>query len=118
LRAGGLNCFPDEAHPRVVWVGIHDAAGKLQDLFEATGRVLQAYRLFKLRGDYVPHLTVARVERLSLAWDPRLLRGLAPQWSDLGTYPVEELRILRSRPASEPGPRYETLASLGLGGQA
>jgi 2'-5' RNA ligase len=114
LGAGGLGCFPDDVQPRVVWLGLQDRAGHLQDLFEASRRVLNAYRLFELRADFVPHLTVARVDRLSAAWDPRLLRGLAPQWERLGPYPVEELLLMRSS-SSPDGPRYETLARLSLG---
>jgi 2'-5' RNA ligase len=117
LEAGGLGCFPDERNPRVVWLGIRDRAGKLEDLFQASRRVLMGYRLYDLRAELVPHLTLARVEKLSAAWDPRLLRGLVSQWSDLGVFPVEEVRLMRSRPPSTAGPRYETLAGLGLGGQ-
>jgi 2'-5' RNA ligase len=117
LQAGGLGCFPDDVRPRIVWAGVRDGSGKLRDLFQATRHALQAYRLFALPGDFVPHLTLARVDRLSAAWDPRLLRGLAPQWADLGDFPVEEVRLMRSREGSKDGPRYEVLASLGLGGQ-
>lgn len=117
VDAGGLGCFPDDAQPRVVWLGLRDKAGHLRNLFEASRRVLNAYRLFDLRADYVPHLTVARVERLSAAWDPRLLRALAPQWEHVGPYPVEEVLLMRSRPAAEAGPPYETLARLSLGGR-
>lgn len=118
LRAGGLGCFPGESQPRVVWLGVQDRAGKLKELFDASRRVLDAYRLFKLDAEYTPHFTLARVDRLSRAWDPRLLRGLAPQWNDLGAFGVEQVLLMRSRPGAGDAPRYETLASLGLGGRA
>jgi 2'-5' RNA ligase len=117
LEAGGLGCFPDDLNPRVVWLGFRDRSGGLEELFRASRRILMAYRLFELPAEMVPHLTLARVEGLSAAWDPRLLRGLAPQWSDLGVFPVEEVRLMRRRPAGAAGPRYETLAGLGMGGQ-
>ena len=116
LEAGGLGCFPNDTHPRVVWAGVRDRTGRLLELFSVSRRVLQAYRLFELPKDFVPHLTLARVEKLSAAWDPKLLRGVAPQWADLGPYPVEEVRLMRSRPGPRDGPRYEVLANLGLGG--
>ncbi|MGH7441155.1 MAG: RNA 2',3'-cyclic phosphodiesterase [bacterium] len=116
LRAGGLGCFPDDANPRVLWVGVLDRAGKLRELFEAARRVLDGYRLFKLPANFTPHFTVARVERLSASWDPRLLRGIARQWDDLGAFGIEEVLLRSSRTGAAQGPRYETLAALDLGG--
>lgn len=118
VSCGGLGCFPDEEEPRVVWAGLDDPAGKLQELFAATRKVLNSYRLFKLREDLQPHLTVARVGRLSKAWDPGLLRHLAPQWKALGPYPIERVQLMSSHPGRKDGPRYEVLADLGLGGQS
>lgn len=117
LGIGGIGCFPDDRTPHVVWAGVRDYSGRLQDLFQAARRVLNSYRLFDLRRDYAPHLTLARVEKLGVAWDPRLLRGLEPQWHDLGIYGVEEVRLMRSRAGEKDGPRYESLASLALGGR-
>jgi len=117
LDCGGLGCFPDEKDPRVLWAGIRDPAGKLEDLFNASLRVLNAYRLFKLRGVLAPHVSLARVRRLSAAWDPALLRGLAPQWASLGRYPVEHLGLFHSRGDAADGPRYDCLAKLDLGGR-
>jgi len=117
LACGGLSCFSDEDNPRVVYASLHDSAAKLMELFEATRRVLNAYRLFKLRDELTPHITLARVTKLSAAWDPMLLRGLAPQWDKLGTYPVERMQLMQSHLGREGGPRYELLADLRLGGQ-
>lgn len=117
LACGGLGCFPHEAEPRVVYTAVADPAGKLDELFQATRRVLNACRLFKLRDELTPHLTLARVTKLSAAWDPALLRGLAPQWDKLGTYPVERIQLMQSHLGREGGPRYEVLADLGMGGQ-
>ena len=114
LGAGGLGCFPDDERPRVVWLGVRDPALKLAELFQASRRLLNAYRLFELPDGLVPHLSLARVSRLSAAWDPGLLRALAPQWADLGDYPVERVQLMRSRAGIKDGPRYEVLADLTL----
>jgi 2'-5' RNA ligase len=114
LPAGGLGCFPDESNPRVLWAGVCDPQGRLRDLFEASRRALNAHRPTPLPAEYRPHVTLARVERLGSAWDPRLLRGLAGQWNDLGTYGVERVALLRVRTEGGPGPRYERLADLPL----
>ena len=70
LDCGGLGCFPDEADPRVVWTGIRDPAGRLEELFQASRRVLNAYRLFKLGDAFTPHLSLARVRRLERRLGP------------------------------------------------
>lgn len=113
LDCGSLDCFPNETEPRVVYAAVRDPAGKLEEFFQASRRVLNAYRLFQLRGELQPHVTLARVKRLSAAWNPALFRALAPAFENLGPYPVEELWLMRSRPAG-PGPRYEVLAQLPL----
>jgi 2'-5' RNA ligase len=108
VSCGGLGCFPDELQPRVLWAGIRDPAGKLEELYGAARRVLNGYRLFKLRDEFTPHLSLARVTRLSRAWDPALLRGLAPQWRDLGDFPVDRVALMASGPAGD-GPRHRVL---------
>jgi 2'-5' RNA ligase len=113
LDCGGLGCFPDEARPRVVWAGVRDPAGHLEDLFQASRRALNAYRLFKLRDELSAHLSLARVQRLSAAWDPALLRGLARQWKELGPLPVDRLVLMESGGDRE-GPRYRPLAEFRL----
>jgi len=113
LACGGLGCFPDEADPRVLWAGVRDPAGRLEELFQASRRVLNGYRLFQLRGELAPHLSLARVRRLSAAWDPALLRGLAPQWSALGPLPVERLCLFQGVQAPD-GPRYRPVAEFRL----
>lgn len=118
LAVEGIGCFPDDLEPRVLWAGVRDPAGRLEELFEASRRVLNAYRLFQLREEFTPHLTLARVERLSSDWDPRPLRALAAEEGRLGNFPVEEVRLMESRVSGGSGPRYETLARLGMGGQA
>jgi 2'-5' RNA ligase len=114
LACGGLGCFPDEAEPRVVYAAVQDPAGKLEDLFQASRRILNAYRLFKLRDELQPHVTLARVQSLCAAWDPARLRGLAASHGALGPYPVERVQLMQSHVGVPDGPRYECLAELGL----
>lgn len=110
LACGGLGAFPSLAEPRVVWAGLRGHSQALTSLFQATLRVLNAYRLFKLRDELSPHLTVARVAKLSEAWDARMLEALMPQWEELGPYPVEKIRLMRSIPGSP----YEVVSDYPL----
>jgi 2'-5' RNA ligase len=59
---------------------------------------LNSYRLFKLEEHYTPHITLARVKKISAAWNTQRLKAIHG-WDDaLGPYPVEEIRLMRSRP--------------------
>ena len=111
LRAKGLGAFPGWEDPRILWAGIQDPSGQLAALHQASLRVLNAYRLFKLGDAYTPHITLARVKKISAAWDARRLQVLAG-WEE--PCPVEELRLMRSRPGD--GVRDEILGSFKLVG--
>jgi 2'-5' RNA ligase len=112
LAVEGLGAFPHWEDPRVVWAGLRDPAGKLAGLFEATRRVLNAYRLFKLEETLNPHITLARVKSLSQAWDPRRLQVLP---SRLGAWPVDRMALMQSQTVPE-GPKYRVLAEFELKG--
>lgn len=114
LACQGLGAFPDATDPRVLWAGVSDSHARLAELFEASRRVLNAYRLFKLREELAPHLTLARVRKLSAAWSPAPLAQLIADTGPLGRLPVEQLRLMRSRDSGEAGPRHECLAELKL----
>lgn len=114
LALRGLGAFPNETEPRVLWTGVEDSHGRLRELFEASRRCLNAYRLFKLREDLTPHITLARVRRLAGAWSPEPLRVLQRETGRLGVLPVERLVLFRSREPGEAGIPYEALAELVL----
>jgi 2'-5' RNA ligase len=115
LSAGGLGAFPSFENPRVLWAGLHDHGEKLKELFEASYRLLKGYRIFELRKEFTPHLTLGRVGELSQAWDPSPIKGLLPQWKNLGALPVENLRLMRSHLNKE-GARHEVVESYALRG--
>jgi 2'-5' RNA ligase len=60
LRLGGLGCFPAEAAPRVLWVGV-DGGKALLSLQSSIESDLQALGFPKEERPYHPHLTIARV---------------------------------------------------------
>ncbi len=114
LKVSGLGVFPSWEDPRVLWVGVEDRAGKLEGLFRASLKVLNAYRLFKLREDFQqPHLTLARVGRLGAAWDPRRALAIAGQGGDLGILRVDEFYLMKSE-LSPAGARYEVVEKFSL----
>jgi 2'-5' RNA ligase len=115
LAVGGLGAFPSWENPRVIWVGLRDASKKLEELFEASYAILKGYRMFDLKREFTPHLTLGRVKELRPYWDPRRIQGLMGQWEKLGNLPVEEVLLMHSHGGSE-GSRYEVLQSYRLGG--
>ena len=111
LEVTGLGAFENWDDPCVIWAGVHDPAGKLAELFQATRRVLDSYRLFKLAERHAPHITLGRVKKISAAWDPRRLQALMEWKETLGVYPVEKICLMRSQVA----PLHdETLGSFRL----
>jgi 2'-5' RNA ligase len=98
LKVGGLGAFPSWEDPKVLWAGVSGPGAVLEELFAASYKILKNYRIFQLRENFTPHLTLGRVTDLSPAWEAGRLKGLLPQWNDLGRLPVEGLRLMRSRP--------------------
>ena len=115
IPAGGLGVFPDFDNPRILWAGLEDPHGKLQDLFERSRRILARYRLFKLPESYTPHITLGRVRDLQ-GWDGRRLAGLRADWKRLGRFPVEELVMFKSKTDPE-GSVHEEVFRVRLGGE-
>ena len=113
LKVGGLGAFPSWEDPRVLWAGVQDPKGKLAGLFDASRRALNAYRLFKLREEFQPHISLAKVGELKASWDPRPLQGILQQWEKIGILPVEEFSLIKSAPGE--GAPYDLIEKFSLG---
>ncbi len=114
LRLGGLDVFPNWESPRVLWTGFSGQTSLLQELYGSSRRLLSAKRLFDLPADYVPHLTLARVQDLRPTWDPSRVQALLPQWQDLGTFSVEKVQLIQSILRPE-GAKHQILREFKLG---
>jgi 2'-5' RNA ligase len=97
-----LGFFPNQDQPRIIWIGLRDTHGRLAALVDDTRRILQRARLFKLRDDFVPHITLGRVEDASQDWDSRALKALMPAWHEVGPGPlgVDRFDLFQSLPTS------------------
>jgi 2'-5' RNA ligase len=111
LEAGGIGAFPSAPRARVVWYGVEDPDGRLAalaaDLAGSLG--LEAAPPFRA------HVTLARVRRGFVdlrGWQPEA-RASAPT----GVVEVRQLELMRSH-LGQGAPRYETLATMELGGSA
>jgi len=108
LQLGALGAFPSFEDPRVLWAGLRSSGDHLESLFEASYRILDRYRIFKLRKDFRPHISLGRVSELRQAWDSKRIEKLLPQWERLGFMEVADMRLMRSR-LNEAGADYETI---------
>ena len=59
----GVGFFPNAVRPKVVWVGLEDPEAKLVPLHRALQQALRATGLEGEAEAFVPHITIARVDR-------------------------------------------------------
>lgn len=111
LAAGGLGAFPSEVRARVVWYGIDDGDEQLALIARDLGSDLGLDGGAPFRA----HITLARA-RLGSA-DARGWLEAASASAPALTLKVRRLNLMRSHRGSG-APRYETLATMQLGGDA
>jgi 2'-5' RNA ligase len=106
----GLGAFPTEFRPRVVWVGVSRGLEELSRIRDSIERRLRSVGLPPERGEFRPHLTIARVKGSrniqSLA---RLIEEYRDQ--EFGRITVESVRLKKST-LTRQGPIYETLLEV------
>jgi len=61
LEVMGVGYFGRPRHPKVIWVGLNDAAGVLVELHEKLSRVVGDFHESYDTKHFVPHLTIGRV---------------------------------------------------------
>ena len=111
LVAGGIGAFPSASRARVVWYGVQDHDGRLAAL---AGDLARSLRL-DAESPFRAHVTLARVRRGSA--DLRGWLAEASASSPAGMLDVRQLDLMRSH-LGQGAPRYETLATMALGGSA
>jgi 2'-5' RNA ligase len=109
LEAGGMGAFPSASRARVVWYGVEDPGGRLAALVGDLAGSLGLGGGSPFRA----HVTLARVRRGST--DLRRWLSEANASAATGTLEVRQLAVMRSH-LGQGAPRYETLATMELGG--
>ena len=114
VTAAGLGVFPDELHPRVVWVGLREEGGALARLHGATSEVLVRMGFNPDDKPFTSHVTLGRVK----GGDSAALAACVAESGDrtYGAFTVREIACYRSdlRPT---GADYHVLWRLPLGGR-
>ncbi|HEX8707522.1 MAG TPA: RNA 2',3'-cyclic phosphodiesterase [Pyrinomonadaceae bacterium] len=113
LTVGGAGVFPPRGMPRVLWLGIGDASGKLSLLQRRLEDECAAEGFARERRSFHPHLTLARLRTPEGA---RLLAELHLRTDfEPATYIADELVLFRSR-LGPGGSQYTALARHELKG--
>ena len=94
----GVGCFPNCRSPRVIWVGVKETQGILQDLQLRLENGLTNLNFPREKRTYHPHLTIGRVRRHVGNSDRRAIGGELNHigQTDIGTQMFNEISLIRS----------------------
>ncbi|MFM9106885.1 MAG: RNA 2',3'-cyclic phosphodiesterase [Chloroflexota bacterium] len=125
LRTGNLGAFPTVRRPRVLWLGLHGPAHRLEALQAELGAALRELE-FPLEAEaFHPHVTLGRVRNQGTPTVPLrdLPEAIRRELADPATgamagppaiaVPVDRVELVRSYLSHE-GSRYETIAAFPL----
>lgn len=98
LTLGGLGCFPNARYPRVVWVGVRDASGRLALLQNAVEGELERLGFPREQRSFQPHLTLARIKEGAAQQDIMALGSAVARIpsNDLATMRVGAVSVMKS----------------------
>jgi 2'-5' RNA ligase len=117
LTVGGLGCFPNAGRPRVIWTGIQDPAGRLQELQRGIDTLLETCGFERERRSFKPHLTLGRVRHIQSQYSSREMETAIERTGSnpVGSIPVDRVTLYRSdlKPS---GAVYTVLGAYPLGG--
>lgn len=103
-----IGCFPHEARPRVIWLGIDGEIEKLNSLHMSLERELKKEGFECEERAFKPHLTLGRVKQ------ERGLPGFRPpEFPSTQAKKVTEIILFESH-LSPAGPTYEAIATYPL----
>jgi len=98
--------FPPHGQPKVLWIGVNDASGDLQRLYENVESQCEQIRFPPEARAFRPHLTIARVRSAKGARELAQLHQAID--FEPATVDVQELLLMRSELSSH-GSRYTAL---------
>ena len=116
LEWRGVGTFPNNKHPRALWLGVVNGGAPLAQLEAEVSRRLADGRSVELEDRaFLPHLTVGRVKMAGTGVDwPKLLQSVEVKHA---ASTVDRVTLYRSE-LSQRGPHYTGLVSAPLIGTA
>jgi len=117
LRTAGLGVFPSRRHPRVLWLGLHGPAHRLESLHRDLDGALRGLDFTVEEGQFHPHITLGRVRAApsdaGRAFAAAIARHLDTPAATPVTLPIREVLLVRSF-LSHRGARHEPIAQYPL----
>jgi len=113
LRLNGLGAFPNQRHPRVVWVGT-DAPLELLGVQAGVEATLSELGFEREARAWSPHLTLGRARDRARAEDFAALPALAAAFAYESTARVATIDLMQSR-LQRGGAEYTRLVAAPLG---
>ncbi|MCX7847945.1 MAG: RNA 2',3'-cyclic phosphodiesterase [bacterium] len=112
----GIGGFPSLERPRVLWAGVGDGAQEVKQLAAVVQSALQAQGFCSNEREFVPHVTLARINERRQVGVPTLQRVL-PDFAtrDFGNTAADRLVLYASELRSD-GPVYSVVDSWELEG--
>ena len=109
-----MGCFPNLNYIRVVWIGIKDGSNNLKQLADMIEEKLNPLGFPREKRGFSPHLTLARVKKLSNS-DKRQLTTIIQDLKEVpfGIQLIKEF-ILKKSTLTPQGPIYEDLIAVSM----
>lgn len=111
----GLGAFPDNHHPKVIWMGLGPDLRELQELHQRIGLGLKKMGFPLEKGDYRPHLTLGRIPTGTEVDDPVADWIAEHAETPFGTFEIDQVIVYSSFQERE-GPTYTPMATIDLEG--
>ena len=112
VTVGSLGAFPNREHPKVIWLGIEDKRGVLQNVQQTIDTRLTSLGFTAEKRTFSPHLTLGRIK------SPKGKRTVSQRLATMGecacvTFDVTEIFLFKSdlKPS---GAVYTKLKSFAL----
>lgn len=116
LSLQGVGGFPDTIQPRTLWMGVDQGTDALQAIYKKIEAILLHWGVNKDRNEYLPHLTLGRIQR-SGRWNDDLLALLHRLRShDSGVCQVDKV-VVYSSFLDRSGPTHTPMATIRLQGK-
>jgi 2'-5' RNA ligase len=94
LTYQGVGCFPNQHHPRVVWIGAENEDGTLKRIQESIEGVAESFGFQREAREFHPHITIGRVK------GSKNLKALVSELGNLSFTPhsamIKEVLLMRS----------------------
>ncbi|MDZ7302813.1 MAG: RNA 2',3'-cyclic phosphodiesterase [candidate division KSB1 bacterium] len=107
----GSGVFPNDEHPRVLWVGVNETTGALQKLVKAIDERMQQFGFAREKRAFTAHLTIGRAKDTRI---PEIVRALKER--PFAAMPAQFNEVIFMKSELHPlGSIYTPLCKLTLG---